>query len=227
MSRRSSYYPRQRLSPYYTVGADCVLYHAYWDETAIDHSSYANNGTVYDATFVSNGLRFFSGLSLVDAGSDVSITGMTHYEIEIWVKIDTGDTGTTLINFSSGPDIAAYYVISNLEYYINSGPDTFIYSDVDFVTSENTWYHIVISVPSFSNASFFTNAEFLLNNVSKIVLNNGGTANHAPIIQCIIGYISGGDHFSGTIGEIRIYNAVRTAEARTTSFNATKSRYGL
>ena len=43
---------------YYPVGADCVLYHAYWDGTAVDHSGGGNDGVVTGAAFVENGLLF-------------------------------------------------------------------------------------------------------------------------------------------------------------------------
>jgi hypothetical protein len=33
-------------SPYLPVDTNCVLYHAYWDGTAVDHSNYGNNGAL-------------------------------------------------------------------------------------------------------------------------------------------------------------------------------------
>ena len=42
---------------YVKVGSDCVLYHAYWDGTAKDHSSYGNDGTVVGGTFVENAIE--------------------------------------------------------------------------------------------------------------------------------------------------------------------------
>lgn len=41
----------KRRGPYYPVGSDCHLYHAYWDGTAIDHSSYGNDGIVNGASW--------------------------------------------------------------------------------------------------------------------------------------------------------------------------------
>ncbi len=44
--------PPVKSAGYYPVGSDCVLYHAYWDGTADDHSPVGtNDGVVTGASF--------------------------------------------------------------------------------------------------------------------------------------------------------------------------------
>ncbi len=72
---------------YYRVGSDCVLYHAYWDGTAKDHSIYGNDGTVYGAVYQGGEGLYFDGTDdYVDcgAGSSLDITG--NFSVLIIVK---------------------------------------------------------------------------------------------------------------------------------------------
>jgi hypothetical protein len=65
------------ISPYFPVDSDCVLYNAYWDGTALDHSIYGNNGILVNsdppvASFGADGL-VISGSSQGSSPAGVTI----------------------------------------------------------------------------------------------------------------------------------------------------------
>jgi len=75
------------LPKYYPVDLDCVLYHAYWDGTARDHSSYGNDGIITGCTFVPNGVTFPNVGDLIDLTVDSSLQiGTGDFSCYAWVK---------------------------------------------------------------------------------------------------------------------------------------------
>ena len=101
-------------SEYYEVGADCVLYHAYWDGTATDHSPAGNDGVVTGATFVANGVYFDQAdddiITTIQAGT--TNIGTNDYAMFAWINIDdtTGDNGV-FVGFadSDSSDFGFFY----------------------------------------------------------------------------------------------------------------------
>ena len=96
---------------YVKVGSDCVLYHAYWDGTAKDHSLYANDGTVVGAGFVEGGLQFDGtddGVNIVD-NSEMDI-GTGSWTWLFWIKPTTTTAIQRIVGSNYGAGIWFYSV---------------------------------------------------------------------------------------------------------------------
>src|SRR4030065_334281 len=92
MSYRSSY-PLSSRKKYYPVDSTCILYHAYWDGTAKDHSIYDNHGTLSGCTYVEKGLQFNGSTDHVVIANDTELNppaGNFDLTIDAWVNVDAG-----------------------------------------------------------------------------------------------------------------------------------------
>jgi hypothetical protein len=225
--------------PSYGEDSDCILYHAYWDGTANDYSSYGNDGTKVgtNSSFGTYGLSI-TGTNLFPGGPEEGVhvpysssLGFTDtFSYEGWIFFPPSSGGTWL---SQGDLLVLNKLAIGTGFYFG-----FTTSDlaVNYVLptgtfSGNTWYHIVFVYDSVSHTgkvyintvdqSFdegypFTPPTLALVNNSSMNIN--------------IGSGKVGDNYSfdlETIGEIRIWKKVLSQSDVTSIFNATKGRYGL
>lgn len=222
---------------YLKVGLECILYWACWDHNLLDHSSYGTDGVRNGSpTNVTNGIHLNGiddSLEAASQGGDppVVITSLTTYEFEMWVKADVDTFGLwlSLLGFHTDPAGNCLFPteIGGLQFTIGDDGDTYVDSGEGFSPVEDVWFHMVWAVPSFLNANLL-NSELLFNNHScSFSLSGQALGNHLPFTMFLVGSIrpDDPDKFKGTIGEIRLYNRIRTAGERTVSFDATKSRY--
>lgn len=232
------------VGPYISVGSDCLLYIAPWSGNLKDHSSYGNDGVASgDTSFISDGLKFGGTNGIVTCGTSGILTA-TAYEIEIILKTAVGVStyflGLWTMNdamggggeciFPNPPGPGGGLDISYLG-RIASPSWTHFETVKDgahgWEPIEDTWFHFIVAIPGLAQEDFL-NAEIRFNDNPVTISHMVSGAAHAAIQKFIIGKAFYADApFMGTVGEIRIYNAIRSASARTTSFNATKSRYGL
>src|SRR5512136_2228868 len=75
-------------SLYLPVVPECALYHAYWDQTANDHSIHGNPGTLAgNAFFVPDGVVLDSTDDWISVNPSVTLNpGEGDYSIEVWAK---------------------------------------------------------------------------------------------------------------------------------------------
>lgn len=220
---------------YVDYGVNCIMYHAYFNGNALDRTSYGNNGTIVGTpAYVAGGLSFPGGAdNYLSCGTNTSITGLTKFELEIWVKTNVSTFGlwTYLIGFSQSPEGHIYWPadLGALEWDISDGVHdaALVVPSTGWTVYENTWYHMVFVVPGFPYATWSTGMEILLNNVScSYTITN--TSPFTPLISLRMGNgYSGSESFQGIFGEVRLYNKVRNADERTLTFNQSRVRYGV
>ncbi len=214
--------PPVRGGAYYPVGADCVLYHDYGDglESAVDHSIYGNNGTVYGATFVENGLSFDGTDDYVNVAytAEQNITG--DLTIEGWVLFDGAMTYGVIIDRYYLTSWGIYGVAKNLSLY---------YSGTEFLTTGSpivnygAWYHIAVVVKkSTTEAWWYVNGveNRYINTFNPTVTGNTNDTKFGKMLGQEVLYF-----YSGDIGEKRVYNTPKTAVQIIDVCNFTKARY--
>jgi len=222
---------------YYPVGEDCLLYHAYWDGTATDHSSYGNDGTVTGATFVENGLSFDgtdddvvtpNGLNGFVGDGLGRINDMT---IIAWVKVtaEKTDTRTLLcqLNCTGKLDIIMPY---SSTFYWDCGSFTDGRLSVAYDDSWlNAWKMFSVTSTVTPPGYVVGAQEIRVNDVS--VASDSNATYFEPgsdaARHIVIGsWTDGSLDWKGIIGELYIFDSLLTTEI-TNIYNATKSRYGL
>ena len=208
---------------YVKVGSDCVLYHAYWDGTAIDHSIYGHDGTVVGGGYVENGVHLDGVDDYIDCTNLTEIDGINKMTIFEWAY-NTRDSANEvhiirdgsfyLTNYLGGPFIT---------FYRYSGGA--IYNKVGTMP-EDAWqlYTIVYdgTQPSGSMITIYLNnvdQSFALASGSDAITLGDGSG--SLFIGCYLGNILNA-HI--TVGEFLIFTDVVD---RTAYYNATKARYGL
>ena len=216
-------------SPYYPVGADCVLYHAYWDGTATDHSLYGHDGTVAGPSFGEYGLTF-DGIDDYVWATPTSVLQPGTHDIAMyaWIYLEYTTTASGAI---MGMEIPA----SSYRYYVallNSGtaPAAMRYKFVGDTYYNAAWG----SFPRYT--WIFAGWE-----VDRDV---GGYGYNSEVRSDAVGTTDAGDYTDGTkfnigcilptlyhlwgkIGEVYAFNPIPSSASVTAIYNATKLRYGL
>jgi len=203
-------------SPYYPVGADCVLYHAYWDGTAVDHSSYGNDGTVISGTFVENAIYLngavtgglsFSSINLGKLAASMFVWINVEYHSYVNNTVFGGGLNYCFPRYSTGSHSPLIYVMVS-----NTGP-----GDMTTPAYDSAWKLMGISYDG-SKADHYTNGEFYST-------KNGTFA--ADLVLTRIGVTEAdSNRYYGLIGEILLFNSVKSEADHLAFFNATKARYG-
>lgn len=216
------------VDPYYPVGDDCVLYHAYWDGTATDHSAQSNNGTVTGASFGEYGLTFDGNDNKVVSTGNVYI-GASDWTIFIWAKPEENNAVMQwfmhgiLNNFTMN-----YYHYDDNKMYVN----VYDYLQVGGARYENRYNDSTtgyITLDSWQLISYVCDRD---TNVWKCKNNTQNQSTSAVLdtqdydpAPVIVGQGLGGVYpFKGIIGEVLIFTSLHDV---TTYYNATKARYGL
>lgn len=197
---------------YYPVDANCILYHAYWDGTALDHSQYGNHGTVYGAAFVENALRY-DGTD--DYVSIPSVNLGTAHTYHVWIKMDTTKAEQILCNEDS------------TDYLANAGPNVLMYYMADST-------YDVIGVVSMYDQWLLASVIRDGNDVAKLYINgvfrgNGDVAMAGNVNFTNIGGRPGiaPYFFDGDLGEVQLHTIAQSPTEILDYYNGTKLRYGL
>ena len=211
-------------SPYYPVGADCVLYHSYWDGTAVDHSIYGNDGEVNGAEFVENGL-YFDGVDDVVTFTPINL-GKVAASMFAWVNmvassyklyIVIGGAYINPANFFSFP-LYKTQSIGLANPYVSilamaSGPGEF-----QVPVFHGAWALMGLTYDG-SKVDVYKNGEFAATKngtfTSDLVLSQVGNMDTLTY-DC-----------NGLIGSVLIFNSIKSATDHLNYYNATKARYGL
>ena len=216
------------VSAYYPVGADCVLYHAYWDGTATNHASSGSghDGTVVGASFGTYGLTFDGNDDKVTAGNLTEINNLSEMTIYIW-KAWTNDNASLDYCISRG-DASVY--VGMADYSSSYGLVMPGYGHTTAATS-TVWqmWALVFDGAGALNAD---KLKIYLNTSSQAITFDANMPIVTPTIAdalFIVGTFRDGSSYpwKGIIGEVLVFNEAKDATALTAYYNATKSRYGL
>ena len=211
---------------YYKVGSDCVLYHAYWDGTAKDHSKYGNDGTVAGATFVENGLHFDGTDDGVTIADSTDLKPTEAVSVFIWVNslweashsiIHVGDgsgTGGWGIFPWTGDDGGNANLAGYVQHYVTYAAQT------GLTTPTSLWGLLALTYDKI-NVSISVNAGG--QNQTACNLSMTYAAGH----KLEIGNLFGWYPYHGLIGEVLVFNTFKTTANITDYFNFTSARYGL
>jgi len=219
-----------QASGYYPVGADCVLYHAYWDGTATDHSSYGNDGTVTGPTFVENAISFDGNDDRIVVAHDASIAPSDAISVYMWMYIADGDWDdydiplfkSTTTAWSDG--YGFYLVASNfrIDFFVNGythSATIYHYRVGHLLDGEDHW-NLYCATYNKTNIIEYEDVSY---SQSTAYDQNINSSTH----DLLVGYDGSGYWFKGKIGELLIFNTAKSSDDITAYFNATKSRYGL
>jgi hypothetical protein len=197
---------------YIKVGSDCILYHAYWDGTAVDHSSYGNDGTVVGATFIENGLSF--------DGSDDKVT---HTPINLGKNLSAYFWAyPTAVNdayvWAAHPTDNKDYILAIItnEFYYSCGPYV---GPVAAGTILNQWHFFCVRRVG-------TTVQFYKDCV-QLGIDQTLSEDNEHLIGTIGAYGTGSIPYKGYFGQILYFNATQSTTNQTDFYNATKARYGL
>lgn len=214
---------------YYPVGSDCVLYHAYWDGTAVDHSSAGNDGTVVGAEFVTN------ALSLDGADDRVVVTvtnslkvGTGDFTIVAWYNEDavTHDTQGAFLSLEHSSNIVPAIYTGRL----TGG------TIVNYCYDDPTWnsgYGVTLAGGTAGNwhcwvysADRDVGGQVSLDDSAIYTAGNTLSYDFQAYNRCYMGY-RWGYWYKGLLGEILMFNTAWTQTQVDSYFAATKARYGL
>ena len=229
---------------YYAVDSNCVLYHAYWDSTATDHSSYGNNGTVVGATFVENGLYFITDdyVSCDDSASlDIGTAGI--FTIFVWRKYVGGGGATSQAWFGKGGDgayapyVASFTRADTVQYFLGSQAgdawDTNIAKE-DSTKEDGNWYLLTIRSNGTNSATMHLNTTLRETDTSpaNAFYDNAGPLIIGAACGASPGYTVARWLYAAYIGEILIFktdlgNVATPGSDANNFYNSTKARYGL
>jgi methionine-rich copper-binding protein CopC len=205
-----------KLAPTSTTGLVAAFdFNAGSGTTVTDASSSHNNGTITNATWVSNG-QFGGALSFNGTNSWVTIpsssslnlsSGMT---LEAWVKPATATGyGSVLFKETSGGDTYSLYSVTGNSQppaaYINT--NTVVYGPS--ALSLAGWSHLAATYDG-TNLSLYVNGN-LVNTTTTTI----GPIQSSTGALRIGGNSVYGDYFNGLIDEVRVYNrALNQGEIR-------------
>lgn len=215
---------RRRGGGYYSVDSDCVLYHAYWDGTPTDHSSYGNDGVVTGPTFVENGLEFNGNGDRVVISHDVSLN-LDDVTIIAWLQFQTAKgSGNYPMPISKAFDsaYAASFFTSTRVPRLYASPYE---HSAEGVLDYDTWYMIAWIMKHGNGDGLW---RFYINDIVDYELLD-------QIMNTQLGTNTGdlwvggnpGDnyYFGGLIGEVLLFDIVKDSAFITDYYNFTKSRY--
>jgi hypothetical protein len=229
------------VSPYLPVDSDCVLYHAYWDGTAIDHSSYRNNGTVNVATFGLLGLEFDG-----TTGKYVSVPlapslqfGASDFAYFFWANLTNNGSSQILFNIFpfSSPSLSGGFMFMAPNFSTGA---VFAENNIFPAPSPPGLRYFVSNTPTSITGWRLFGYE-IDRNVGAVISIDGvaldvpaGTLYTPSEPNSQLFYIgaqapAGTGSLDGILGETLWFNAYGTYSGMTREqlYNATKARYGL
>ena len=213
-------------SPYVNVGADCVLYHAYWDGTAIDHSTHGNNGTpVGSPVFVPTGLSVDgSNTQYVDIPDAASLRLTTRLSAHIWYK------QTVYLDYDQrlfGKGATDEYMLTiygggNLLRLAGSNVCGSPISPASFPLDE--WHLCSVSYEQGVSSKMYKNGQDVTTGPDTTKAGTGGSG-----VDLMIGRDATRfwNPLTAILGEVLIFNTAKIDADILAYFAATKGRYGL
>ena len=213
-------------SPYYPVGADCVLYHAYWDGTAVDHSLGGNDGNVVTPLFGTYGLTFNGTSDRVwMPAADSLDVGVGDFTIMTFVKVANDVTGRIVASdygaglwfhylyAANGVCVIRWFDENWLGYYTNSVVGAF----------DGSWKHIAAITDRDVGSRIAVNGAWSG--------NWDGATTTASIITNRVSFGDIPDNANNPLkfemGEMLFFNTAKDLTAIQDHYNTCKSRYGL
>jgi hypothetical protein len=196
-----------------------------------DSSTYGNGGIMVNfavnesvAAKFGQGLEFDGKDDYVVVGDSASLNITTNQiTLMAWVKTDVLD-GLTHTIISKETDIGGYsLVISTVNkprlwiYVVGVGWKSASWAGS---FSENTWYHVA-GVYNGTNLKIYVNGTEEVGDAATGII--GSSPNNLEIGR---NPFNAGDHFNGTIDEVRIWNRALSPEEINASFNARVYRLG-
>lgn len=227
------------VSPYYTVSSDCVLYHAYWDGTAVDHSSYGNNGTVTSGSYTTTGLTFDGLNTWVEVPATMTPPGTGDISCVAWINPLANLDGAEGMLFAAGSAWNTYVMFNTYQgdpghgYFALVVGNAFkYYAFAANLFPRGAWVMLAYVVDRDNTDGM----PFVYKNGAVVAETWTGVAsdndfNYSRPIPAIGGYnllygtVAG--HFHGEIGEIYVFNSAKSSAEIAALYNATKSRYGV
>lgn len=197
-----------------------------------DYSGKNNHGTVYGAatppaaTPGALGYTFDGVDDYVDVGNALSLNITQAITISAWIK-STSVTGNAVIVGKSTPTVAEPFYIYTLQ---RSGTSIKLVLSIggvrieklEGVVSIGTWYYIV----GVYNGSYMN---IYINGVQNGTAQAQTGSINTNSINVNIGRFlaDNSDYFSGSIGEVRIYNRALSQAEITSLFNLERGKYGV
>ena len=215
------------VNPYYTVGADCVLYHAYWDGTATDHSSYGHDGSITGATFAEGGLHF-DGTDDHMVTPDITETAsIAHWSMYYW-EYYVANSGDDVVFVTNAAARTGMWHWGTDFYYLGAGYGTINPVDPPEVSPTGSWFLRQIVYDGTLTST--NRLKVYWNGVQKTLtfpMDDIPATMPASTAEWVFGgYL---DHTSYmthcVLGEILMFTSTRTDMVD--YFNATKVRYGV
>lgn len=213
------------VSEYYPVGDDCLLYHTYWDGTAIDHSPAKNNGTlVTGATF--GQLGGVNCLLLDGSAGKVNIAtaieNLAPWTAIIWAYSDSTKGGNYQIGMGGGSGYYFMYQASTNDLYNASYgvAATFTGVAVGLFDKWQCW------AVSYDKAAGICHGWY---NGNKLADLTGQSTSGYTNVTTIGGYTTTDTTFTlkGAVGEVLVFNTHMDDAAFQVYYAFSKSRYGL
>jgi len=229
-------------SSYYPVGADCVLYHAYWDGTGTDHSIYGNDATLTGGSFGELGASL-DGIDdiITVVHADSMDFGTSDFTLAMWVNYTNtighgndqnfmsiwGQTpgwsgiGLKILGIDGGFDRPHSYT------YLNAAYPYSVYENPGTVVESNKWLFMAYIIDRDVGGYFYCNGNMLVGPLGTTDVVNSFTSNHQIRIGGGNTAWDGPALMSGTIGEDYAFNTAKSEAQLDDIYNATKARYGL
>ena len=234
---------------YYPVGSDCFLYQDYGDdlESASDHSSGGNDGSISGAVFANSGLSF-DGIddfvNVVKKANQQIVSAMSYY---IWIK-PTSCRGAwdgflgKLTTGSWGAGYGARFLTSynegdSIGLFVNgySGGTIAFHSSDDLSPSSSLGHWSFFAGTWDKSDGSGEMRVYYDSHVTGLVqeaIYSGGAPNayaldtSIPDVDLTIGRIDTADYdYNGIVGQILLFNVKKTLEDINDFFDFTKARY--
>lgn len=214
---------------FYPVGSDCVLYHAYWNGDAVDHSPAGNDGTVTGAAFGALGLTFTANGQYVAVPNDASLVCSSGLSYFFWANSNVQAKSAPKLGW-----LASCWNAVPTEHYTGIGANPTYQNEWTIFTSvapvssdsdlfiDSAWHFYSLTLDGSGNLKFWRDAIQIGSTQSGIGLPGVSTE---PVLYLFAFSTSLFSYF-GIAGEFLIFNADKSSII-TSFYNATKARYGL
>jgi hypothetical protein len=215
-------------SPYYPVGADCVLYLDFGDglESAVDHSIYGNDGTVYGATFGTYGLTFdgIDDIVVIEDNDEMDI-GTGSFSWWFWINYTSGAGVTRLTGSDYGSGLWYYGVRADGYNTIYDDAWTPYYGTGTYVGAAEEWHLMGYVVDRVAQKYYRGIDGVWLESSLSITTESSITATNIGIGG--IPMAPTNTPYNGIVGQTIWWNVFKSQTIFTDYYSFTKARYGL
>ena len=181
---------------------DVLIMPGFWGLPLLDYSGYNNHGTNHGATYKDGSLDF-DGAHYVDCGNSNDLTP-SNLTISTWLNHDyKTDYDDILGKWET--DVGGYGFAYSGDKYLMWVANPNVYSYSSSVIEVGVWTNVVVEIPG-------TVITYYINGALDTSLDKGTTIKATTNDFNIGGHARYGDHFRGSILEVRITKAVHTAD---------------